>query len=90
MKFLNLPEKSRDVSIAVPVLAEEEIIANFVAEFNPSGVNNSAIIDGLYELLNYMSPDGSNTTSKIFLQLNGYFANGHKNNITKMLGLKSF
>ena len=73
MKFLNLPEKSKDVSIAVPVLAEEEIIAEFVAEFNPSGVHNSAIIGGLFELLNYMSPDEANTTSKIFLQLNGYF-----------------
>jgi hypothetical protein len=57
----------------VPVLAEEEIIAEFVAEFNLSGVNNSAKVGGLFELLNYMSPDGSNTTSKIFLQLNVYF-----------------
>lgn len=73
MKFLNLPEKSRDVSIAVSVLAEEEIIAKFVAEFNPSGVNDSAKVGRLFELLNYMPPDGSNTTSKIFLQLNGYF-----------------
>jgi len=66
VKFLNLPEKSKDVSIAVPVLIEEEIIAESVAEFNPSGVNNSAKVGGLFELLNYMSPDGSNTTSKIF------------------------